>query len=94
VGGLLGRALRGCWAEFASAAGQQEFEGLHQIPDEMETVGNLEGVRSRLTRSGSILGAAIPADDADTRMRSQPASKGGTGAVRQEINDRVALQVD
>ncbi len=59
---------------------------------EVEAIGGLERLGSTLAGGGSILFSTITADQFDLRMRLYPGFGGFRLAVRQQIQDPVALE--
>jgi len=74
-------------------AAQQPFERIAQIAEQMPAVGNLHRLRRALPRRLRIGPATIPANDLYLRMRLQPGSHRGGGAVRQQVDHPVRFQV-
>jgi hypothetical protein len=65
-----------------------------QILQEVETIGNLHGVRSSPPCCFGILAAAIPAHYLHTRMLSEPTGEGvHTTPVGQNVHQRMTFEI-
>jgi len=73
---------------------QQPLEGLAQVLDAVEAVGDLDGGGRALPCAVGIRPASIPCDDLDARMGREPGGEGRRRPVGQEIDRPMPLQVD
>jgi hypothetical protein len=68
--------------------------GVTQIAQQMPAVSNLNRIRRSLTYAIGIGPSPIARDDLNTRVMSQPLSQAFSLPIRQQVNDRIALQVN
>ena len=62
--------------------------------DEVETIGDLDGLGSTLCCRSGIQARSITTDDRELGMIIQPGRRRGSIAVREQVRDPVALQID
>jgi hypothetical protein len=75
-------------------AWNEALEPLAGMPEEMKTVGNLPGVRSRpISRRRRVAGAVTP-DHTALRVVAQPGRDRGAAPIRAQSYDLVGLQID
>jgi len=60
----------------------------------MKSIGDLPGLRGAFTGCLRIQAAAVPADDLDARMVTQPGGRTLDASIVQDVDDRAALEVD
>ena len=98
IGGSRSTILLTGWLQsvkdFCAFLGQRELHCLGKIFDDVESVSNLCGLTSAVVCPCGILSSAITAHHLNFGMRVQPCSAVFGGAIGQEINHPVALQVD
>lgn len=70
------------------------FDGRTKVLDQMKPIGDLLGLRCAFTGCLRIQAAAVPTDDLDGRMITQPFGRTLDATVVQYVDDRAALKVD
>ena len=70
------------------------FEGLAQIEEEMEAVGDVGGARSPQTSAGGNVFAAIATDEADGRMLAKPGGNGFGFAIGKQFKREAGVEID
>jgi hypothetical protein len=73
---------------------QEPLHHLAEVLDDMESVGNLEGIGSASSSAVGIGTTPIPTDDLHTWVLGEPPGKGLCPPILREINPTPALQVD
>lgn len=74
--------------------GEEGFQGVAQVFEEVPAIGNLGGVRCSYRRAEHVLFAAIAADDLDTWMLLQPANQTRRGRIVEQLDGTVPLKID
>jgi hypothetical protein len=74
-------------------AADSAVERLGEIPREVETVGDLDGVGGAGPRPLGVRPAAVPGDKLHTGVGAQPRRECRRLAVRQHVDDSVPLKV-
>jgi hypothetical protein len=94
-------ALILCWlvhfpagCDFGLAACQKQLSCFCEVLTDMEAICDLKSLWSSLSRSRSILSAAISTHDGDLWVVSHPSGCGFGLPIRQHINGTVTLQID
>ena len=77
-----------------TAPGQHRHDRFYQILGQMEAICHLDGLMSALLGSRGILLTPITRDQAHFRMVNKPGCGCGSGAIWQEIDHAMGLQVD
>ena len=75
-------------------AAEEVLQRIGQVVDQVPAVGHLDGVGRAVPRPFGIGAAAVAGDDLDAGMRPQPGRQAAAGAIGQEIDGAVPLQVD
>jgi len=74
-------------------AGEDPLQDLAAVAGEVEAVGDRCRPRRTLARAARIIAAAIAADERRLAVRLEPRREGVRRAIRQHVDDAVALQV-
>jgi hypothetical protein len=70
------------------------FQHVGQVVDQVPAVGDLDRLGRTIAGAFRIGAGAVPGDERDAGMRPQPGGKTAAGAIREEIDGVVTLQVD
>jgi hypothetical protein len=73
---------------------QQSLQGVHQILEQVEAVGDLDRLGRATTGTVGIELRTIAADDAHAWMLSEPGGESVSLALRQQIDGTMGFQVD
>lgn len=65
-----------------------------QVPQEVETISDLQGLGRTQACPVGIFAAAIPADDMDAGMGAQPRGQAASAPVGEEVDNPVPFEVD
>ena len=83
----------GRFFEHPTFAGQDPFEHLPNVGCQGEAVGHLDGIGGALAYSLSVSTAPVAGDHRDARMSPQPGRESRGGAILQEVDDVMSLEV-
>jgi hypothetical protein len=72
---------------------QQLLEGFPQVFEQVKLVGHLLGLGCPGACGGSVLAAAIPTDPLDVGVGTEPGFGGGRGAIGEQVERTVPLQI-
>lgn len=72
---------------------EEGLQRLGQVLEEMEPIGNLDGIRCARSSCLGIAPTAIPTDDLGMGMMLQPRDESRGLAIREQINHTAALQI-
>ena len=72
---------------------QPAFDGLAHVGEQMPTVGDLYGPGSTETGATGVFGRTVPGHDFDVRSLQEPAGQRRRGAVREEVDDAMPIQI-
>ena len=78
----------------AVGAVKNAFNRLAEIGDEMPPVGNLNGSWRSGSNPTAIFTRTIAGHNLNPRMGTQPGFEGCSGAIREEIDNTVVLEID
>lgn len=73
---------------------QDALEDIANVAEQVPAIGDLHGVGCAAPRAVGVALRAIAADDLDARMRGEPRREVIGRAVCEQIDDRVALEID
>ena len=73
---------------------EDPLQGVAQVAQQMETVGDLHGFRRAETSSFGIAAGAVTGDDLYAGMISQPGGNGLGVAIGQQVDGPVPLQIE
>jgi len=76
------------------SAMEPPFDSLAHVREQVPTVGDLEGPWGAEVRASGVLGRAIPGNDGYAGPPFEPAGQGRGRAIRQQVDDATAVQVD
>jgi hypothetical protein len=84
-----------CWRErllnVCAVLLQHLFERIAEILEHMPAVGHVDGLRRTERGPFRVCFGSITADDFDPRMGAQPGGDSGCRAIRQQVDDLLAL---
>ncbi len=81
-------------AERGVVSCQQALEHVAQVGEQVPAIGHLDRARRALARTVGIGPAAIAADNLGTGVRFQPRFQARGGAIREQVDRAMRLQVD
>lgn len=70
------------------------LQGLAEVAEQMPAVGGLHGIRCPLPHGIGVGAGAVAGDNLDPFMALEPGGERGRLPVGQEVDDRVALEID
>lgn len=85
---------KNCPAGGAPGKAHLFFDGRAKVLDQMKPIGDLLGLRCAFTSRLRVQAAAVPADNFDGRMVTQPLGSTLDAPIVQDVDDRPALEVD
>ena len=72
---------------------QPAFDSLAHVGEQVPTLSDLYGLGSTEAGTTGVLGRAVPGHDFDVRSLQEPVGQRRRGAVREEVDDTVPIQV-
>jgi len=88
---FVGRALFVQWRQYAHS---HSLKSIHQVVNDVPTIGHLHGIRSTTPRRAGIHAISIAADHLCARVFGQPANQRFCGWVLKKVDDVVIVTVD